>query len=146
MSLLAGIDLVSGRAHHLLLDRHRSREFITFLKMLIEDHPKHTRFRIVLDNHSAHVSKETQLYLKSVPNRFEFVFTPKHASWLNLVEVFFSAMSRTVLRSLRVKSKNDLKSRIEQYFTEINRSPVIYTWTYKLGRQVQPMEQLGKAA
>jgi transposase len=136
MSLMAAIDLVSGRAHHHLVDRHRSREFIAFLQNLIETYPPKTRFRIVLDNHSAHVSAEVRKYLATVPNRFHFVFTPKHASWLNLIEVFFSKMARTVLRSLRVDSKKELRQRIRKYFREVNSCPVVFTWKYLLNQTV----------
>lgn len=132
MSLMAAIDLVSGRAHHHLVNRHRSREFIAFLQKLIDTHPAKTKFRVVLDNHSAHVSAEVRTYLAAVPNRFEFVFTPKHASWLNLIEVFFSKMARTVLRGLRVDSKTELRQRIHKYFREVNGRPVVFTWKYML--------------
>jgi len=79
-----------------------------------------------------HVSKETRKYLASVPNRFEFIFTPKHGSWLNLIEVFFSKLSRVMLRGLRVDSLDELKTRLEQYFEEINQTPVIFRWKYGL--------------
>lgn len=132
MSLMAAIDLVSGCARHQLVDRHRSREFVAFLQQLIDAYPPRTKFRIVLDNHSAHMSAEVREYLATVPNRFEFVFTPKHASWLNLIEVFFSKMARTVLRGLRVESKTELRRRIRKYFKEVNRCPVVFTWKYML--------------
>jgi len=137
MSLMAAIDLVSGRAHHCLVNRHRSLEFIAFLKKLIRSYPPRTRFRIVLDNHSAHMSAEVRKYLATVPNRFQFVFTPKHASWLNLIEVFFSKMARTVLRGLRVDSKKELAQRIRKYFREVNRRPVIFSWKYMLDQTAQ---------
>jgi transposase len=64
--------------------------------------------------------------------RFTFVFTPKHGSWLNLVEGFFSKMARSVLRHIRVASKEELKARILAYLDDLNRTPVIHTWTYKI--------------
>jgi len=137
MSLLAGIDLVTGKVHHHLRNRHRSREFVAFLKHLIASHPPQTRFRIVMDNHSAHISKETMEFLATVPNRFEFVFTPKHASWLNLIEVFFSKMARSVLRHLRVDSKEELRRRIRNYFAGVNRDPVPFTWKYMITKDRQ---------
>ncbi|MBZ0185001.1 MAG: transposase [Candidatus Obscuribacterales bacterium] len=115
-----------------LVDRHRSRMFVAFLRQLIDGYPLRTKFRIVLDNHSAHMSAEVRKYLATVPNRFEFVFTPKHASWLNLIEVFFSKMARTVLRGLRVNSKTELRQRIRKYFKEVNRCPVVFIWKYML--------------
>ena len=132
MSLMAGIDLVSGHVHGLVVPRHRSREFIQFLKQLDSYYPAEATIRIILDNHSAHTSKETRKYLATAPNRFDFVFTPKHGSWLNLIETFFSKMSRTVLRGIRVTSKDELKERIEQYLGEINQDPVIFRWQYGL--------------
>jgi transposase len=132
MSLLAGIDLVTGKAHHLLCDRHRSQEFVKFLRLLDARYAKEMKIRIILDNHSAHISKETQKYLATVPNRFIFTFTPKHASWLNLIEAFFAKMAKTVLRSIRVSSKIELKQRIKKYFKEENSDPVVFEWKYML--------------
>ena len=59
VSLLAGIDLLTGQVHALVRDRHRSREFIEFLKLLDTAYPAHTAIKLILDNHSAHISKET---------------------------------------------------------------------------------------
>ena len=64
--------------------------------------------------------------------RFSFVFTPKHGSWLNLVEGFFSKMARSVLRRIRVASKAELKQRIMAYLDDLNRQPVVHTWSYKI--------------
>ena len=113
VSLLAGIDLLTGQTHALVKDRHRSREFIEFLKLLDASYPAHTAIKLILDNHSAHISKETKAWLAEQPaGRFEFIFTPKHGSWLNLVEGFFSKLARSVLRHIRVASKKELKDRI----------------------------------
>lgn len=132
MTLMAGLDLVTGHIHNTIVDRHRSREFVDFLKQLDQHYPPVVKIRVILDNHSAHVSKETRAYLAKVPNRFEFIFTPKHGSWLNLVESFFSKVARTLLRGIRVESKHELKTRIQQYIDRLNEDPVIYRWTYKL--------------
>jgi transposase len=133
VSLLAGIDLITGKVHALVKDRHRSREFIEFLQLLDADYPSHTAIKIILDNHSAHVSKETKAWLAKQPEgRFEFTFTPKHGSWLNLVEGFFSKLARSVLRHIRVASKKELKDRIMAAMVEFNQHPVVHTWSYKL--------------
>ena len=113
VSLLAGIDLLTGQVHALVKDRHRSREFIEFLQLLDAAYPAHTAIKLILDNHSAHISRETKAWLASQPvGRFEFIFTPKHGSWLNLVEGFFSKLARSVLRHIRVASQQELKDRI----------------------------------
>jgi transposase len=129
-SLLAGIDLLTGKVHALVKDRHRSREFIEFLKLLDKAYPTHTAIKLILDNHSAHISKETKAGSPNSPaGRFEFTFTPKHGSWLNLVEGFFSKLARSALRHIRVVSKQELKDRI---MAAINQHPVVHTWSYKL--------------
>jgi transposase len=133
LSLLAGIDLLTGKVHAIVRDRHRSREFIEFLKLLDAAYPRQTAIKLILDNHSAHISRETRTWLAARPAaRFEFTFTPKHGSWLNLVEGFFSKFARSVLRHIRVTSKQELKERIMAGIADVNRHPVIHTWSYRL--------------
>ena len=133
VSLLAGVDLLTGQIHALVKDRHRSREFIEFLKLIDAAYPAHTAIKLILDNHSAHISKETKAWLADQPiGRFEFTFTPKHGSWLNLVEGFFSKLARSVLRHIRVASKQELKDRIMAAMDHFNHDPVVHTWSYKL--------------
>ena len=133
VSLLAGIDLVSGKVHALVRDRHRSREFVELLQMLDAAYPPQTAIKLIFDNHSAHVSKETMTWLANKPaGRFQFTFTPKHGSWLNLVQGFFSKLTRSVLRHIRVTSKQELKERIMAAMDHFNRDPVVHTWSYKL--------------
>ena len=135
VSLLAGIDLLTGQVHALVKDRHRSCEFVEFLKLIDAAYPTHTAIKLILDNHSAHISKETRAWLADQPaGRFEFVFTPKHGSWLNLIEGFFSKLARSVLRYIRVESKQELKDRIMAAMDEFNRHPVVHTWSYKLDK------------
>ena len=132
LSLLAGIDLLTGEAVPLVSDTHKSSDYVEFLKILDAKYPEGDLVRIVLDNVSVHTSAETRRYLKTVPGRFEFVFTPKHGSWLNLVEGFFSKMTRQMLRGIRVSSKDELKERIYRYFDEVNAEPVVYRWKWNL--------------
>ena len=132
VSLLAGMDLHTGRIVEIVSDTHTSADFIAFLKKLDGAYPEHQKIRLVLDNHSAHVSKETRSYLDTAPQRFVFVFTPTHGSWLNLIENQFSKMTRTMLRGIRVASKQELIDRIHLYFDEINAAPVIFRWKYKM--------------
>jgi transposase len=135
VSLLAGIDLLTGKVHALVRDRHRSREFIEFLKLIDAAYPTHTAIKLILDNHSAHISKETKAWLAEQPaGRFEFTFTPKHGSWLNLIEGFFSKLTRSVLRHIRVVSKQELKDRIVAAMDYFNRDPVVHTWPYNLDK------------
>ena len=57
--------------------------------------------------------------------------TAKHGSWLNLVEVFFAKMTRTILRGIRVASKAELKARIMRYLQDLNADPVVFRWRCK---------------
>ena len=132
LSLLAAIDLQTGEAIPLVKDRHSSSEYIEFLKLLDDKYQKGDKIRIVLDNLKVHTSEATRKYLATVPGRFEFVFTPKHGSWLNMVEGFFSKMTRQMLKGIRVKSKEELTNRIYNYFAEINEEPIVFHWKYKL--------------
>jgi transposase len=133
VSLMAGIDLLTGTVHGLPVDRHRSREFIQFLQLVDRAYPTTATIRMILDNHSAHISKETRAYLASVPNRFDFVFTPKHGSWLNIIETFFAKMAHTFLRGIRVESKQELKDRMRTYLDEVNAEPVVFRWRWTSG-------------
>lgn len=128
LSILASLDLQDGHVVARVEERHRSREFVALLKDLDAYYPPGMTIRIILDNHSAHISKETHAYLATRPNRFQYVHTPKHGSWLNLVETLFGKMAHTFLRQIRVKSKADLKERILLGIAEINAAPVAHRW------------------
>ena len=127
-SILAGLDLQDGHVIARVERRHRSREFIALLKDLDAHYPTDAVIRLVLDNHSAHISKETRAYLATRPNRFCYVHTPTHGSSLNLVETLFGKMAHTFLRGMRVASWEELKERILKGITEINVAPVVHRW------------------
>lgn len=132
VTLMAAIDLHTGIIIPLVKDRHRSAEFIEFLKQVDSEYPKDWEIRIILDNHSAHKSKETIKYLLTRPRRFEMVFTPTHGSWLNMIEMFFSKVARGFLRDIRVQSKKELVERIYLGIEEINKEPIVFRWKYKM--------------
>ncbi len=127
-SILAALDLHTGHVTARVERRHRSREFIALLKDVDAYYPPDSTIRIVLDNHSAHISKETQAFLATRPNRFKYVRTPTHGSWLNIVETLFSKMARTFLRHIRVSSWEELRDRLLKGIAEINEAPVVHRW------------------
>ncbi len=127
-SILAALDLQDGHVTARVEDRHRSIEFIGLLSDLDRKYPPECTIRIILDNHSAHISKETQAFLSKHPNRFQYVLTPKHGSWLNIVETLFGKMARSFLRHIRVQSLAELKARILKGIDEINAAPVVHRW------------------
>lgn len=128
LSILASLNLHDGHVVARVEERHRSREFVALLKDLDTYYPADVMIRVILDNHSAHISKETRAYLANRPNRFKYVHTPTHGSWLNLVETLFGKMARTFLRQMRVKSRAELKERILRGIAEINAAPVVHRW------------------
>ena len=132
ISLLAAIDLLTGEAIPLVRNTHNSDDFIDFLKLLDERYAVGDTIQIILDNHSVHTSRKVKQFLSTVPGRFVFVFTPKHGSWLNMIEGFFGKMTRQMLKGIRVLSKQELVDRIYQYFDEVNETPVVYHWKYRM--------------
>ena len=132
ISLLAAIDLLTGEAIPLVRNTHNSDDFIDFLKLLDEHYAAGDTIQIILDNHSVHTSKKVKQFLSTMPGRFVFVFTPKHGSWLNMIEGFFGKMTRQMLKGIRVSSKQELVDRIYQYFDEVNETPVVYHWKYRM--------------
>lgn len=127
-SILAALDLHDGHVIGRVERRHRSREFIALLKDLDNYYPAACTIRLILDNHSAHISKETRTFLATRPNRFKYVLTPTHGSWLNIVETLFGKMARTFLRRIRVNSWEELRDRILKGIEEINADPVVHRW------------------
>ena len=132
ISLLAAIDLLTGEAIPLVRDTHKSDDFNDFLKIHNERYPQGDTIQVILDNHSVHTSKKVQQFLATIPGRFVFIFTPKHGSWLNMIEGFFGKMTRQMLRGIRVSTKQELVDRIYKYFDEVNETPVVYHWKYKM--------------
>jgi transposase len=127
-SILAALDLHHGHVIGRVERRHRSREFIALLKDLDNYYPTACTIRLILDNHSAHISQETRTFLATKPNRFKYVLTPAHGSWLNIVETLFGKMARTFLRRIRVNSWEELRDRILKGIEEINADPVVHRW------------------
>jgi transposase len=127
-SILGALDLHTGHVTARVERRHRSREFIALLEDLDNFYAKDCTLRLILDNHSAHISKETQRFLATRPNRFKYVLTPTHGSWLNLVETLWGKMARTFLRHIRVQSWGELRERILKGIAEINAQPVVHRW------------------
>src|SRR5205085_843874 len=127
-SIMAALDLLDSHVTARVEERDRSVDFIALLMDLDTYYPPECWIRVIMDNHSSHISKETRAYLASRPNRFKYVLTPTHGSWLNIVETLFGKMTRTFLRGIRVKSREELKERILLGIAEINAMPVVHRW------------------
>ena len=132
LSLLAAIDLLTGVAVPMVSDTHKSSDFVAFLRKLDGSYPKGDVIRLILDNHSSHVSAETQAYPDTVPGRFTFVLAPTHGSWPDLVGSLFGKLARQMPGGIRVSGKKELEERILLYFDEVNEVPVPHRWTWGL--------------
>jgi len=127
-SILASLDLFDGHVIARVEERHRSIEFIGLPIDLDAYYPPACTIGLILHNHSAHISKETRTFPATRPNRFKYVLTPTHGSWLNIVETLFGKMTRTFLRHIRVRSREELRERILKGIDEFNQAPVVHRW------------------
>ena len=132
LTLMAGIDLLTGHVHALVQERHRSREFIEFLQLLDAAYPADTAIEVILDNHSAHVSRETTNWLAAQPiGRFTSP-SRRPTGHGSISSGFFSKLARSVLRHIRGRSKDELNKRLTALIADINNDPVVHTWRYKI--------------
>ena len=96
-------------------------------------YPADTAIEVILDNHSAHVSRETTSWLAAQPiGRFTFTFTPTHGSWLQSHRRLLSKLARSVLRHIRVDLQTRTQERLMAFIDDVNRQPVVHTWRYKI--------------
>lgn len=129
-SLLAALEVHQGNIHGKCEERHTHQEFLSFLKYLERTYRKKDReIHIICDNFSAHRHSKVKEWVSSKKNVFVH-FTPTHASWLNQIEIWFSIMSRKVLKQGIFKSIKDLVKKIEQFITNYNMTAKPFAWTY----------------
>ena len=129
LSILASLDLHDGHVVARVEERHRSREFVALLKDLDAYYPAGVTIRMILDNHSAHISKETRAYLGDPTQPLSSMFT--HPSMVPGSTWWRRSLGRwrtPFLRQIRVKSKAELKERILLGIAEINAAPVVHRW------------------
>lgn len=118
VSLLAGLALLEGTVHGLVRERHARHEFVEFLQLVHAHYPAGMTIYIILDNHPIHSSKDPMRYLATLPKgRFQFIFIK---------------LALQALGYLRVRSKQELIARIEQWLQEINQEPVVFRWKWNL--------------
>ncbi|MBM7509636.1 hypothetical protein JOE61_003450 [Nocardioides salarius] len=134
-TLFAALDIATGNVTGALKTRHRHEEFLAFLKQ-IEKTYRHVRdddgdpveLHLVMDNYAAHKHKNVRAWLEENP-RFKVHFTPTHASWMNLVEVFFSIVERQAIRRGVFKSVQDLNAKIRAFLDGWNDRCHPFVWT-----------------
>src|SRR5262249_1413279 len=129
VSLMAALNVGTGQVHGKITQRNNSEPFIGFLTELDQQVPAHLNIHLVLDNGSSHTSKVTRAWLAAHP-RFRVTYTPKHASWLNMVEIFFSILTRRMLRRGEFSSREHLANKILTFITHYSRSAKPFRWRY----------------
>lgn len=129
VSLMAAMNVTTGTVHPKIITRNDSDTFIEFLTELAATVPPTLKIHLILDNGSSHTSKQTRKWLAEHP-RFTVTYTPCHASWLNMIEIFFSILTRRVLRRGDFASRDDLITKITTFITTYNRTAKPFRWTY----------------
>jgi transposase len=129
VSIIAALHVHTGQVLTQTITRNDSTTFIAFLAMLDQHVDPSLTIHLVLDNGSSHTSKATRRWLAAHP-RFQTHFTPKHASWLDQAELFFSILTRRLLRRGEFTSRQDLADKIENFVIVYNRTAKPYRWTY----------------
>jgi transposase len=127
-TLFAALDVATGEVLHECMPRHRHQEFLRFLRKIERAVPAGLDIHVILDNYATHKHPTVRTWLANHP-RVRFHFTPTSASWLNLVERFFSELTTRQLKRLAVTSVSQLIDVITRYIDTRNENPIPFAWT-----------------
>jgi transposase len=126
-TLFAALEVATGKVTDACYDRHRHQEFLKFLKQVAKAHPK-VELHVVADNYATHKHPAVKAWLAKNP-RITMHFTPTSGSWLNLVECFFSIITRQAIHRGTFTSVKDLIAAIETYIDTWNERCGAFIWT-----------------
>jgi transposase len=129
VSIIAAMEVATGQVWAERIRRNDSATFIVFLRRLEQAIDPKLKIHLVLDNGSSHTSKATKAWLQAHP-RFSVTYTPKHASWLNMVELWFSVLTRRLLRRGDFSSREDLENKITEFTVRYNTTAKPFAWKY----------------
>jgi transposase len=127
--LMAALDVHTGEVLATDAARNDAASFIGFLEQIEAAVPTELEVHLVMDNGGSHIARVTKAWLADHP-RFVVHHTPRHASWLNQVELFFSILTRRLLRYGEFGSRDDLVTKIMRFITEHNHTARPFRWTY----------------
>jgi transposase len=126
-SLYAALEIATGQVTGACHERHTHREFLSFLNQLLRSYPRRP-LHVVLDNSSTHTTSEVKAWLER-HRRVHFHFTPKGASWMNLVEAWFSILTRQQVRRGVYRDVPELVTAITTFIASYNQRAKPFTWT-----------------
>lgn len=129
LSLYAALDVKTGHVQGMTANRHTSKEFVAFLEGLVARTGWANEIHVVLDNLSAHKTKDVERFLAEHP-QVRFHFTPTYSSWLNQVELWFAKIQRDVIRRGVFTSVADLGNKLRKYIRAYSKSAKPFRWTY----------------
>ena len=129
ISIIAAMNVTTGEVITERIEKNDSATFIAFLAMLHQMIPPQLRIRLIMDNGSSHTSAATRAWLAAHP-RFQVTYTPKHASWLNMIEQWFGVLTRRLLRRGDFASRDDLEAKIIAFTMRHNKNARPYRWSY----------------
>jgi transposase len=130
--ILAAMNVTTGQVVAERIARNDSATFTAFLGMLHQMIPPHLRIHLICDNGSSHTSAATRAWLAAHP-RFCVTYTPKHASWLNMIEQWFGVLTRRLLRRGDFASRDELEAKITAFTIRHNKNARPYRWSYDAG-------------
>jgi len=128
-NLFAALEVRSGQVSGMTSQTRNRFDFLAFLDQLDSEIPDDQRIIAILDNLSTHKTQEVSDWLAKHP-RWQLVFTPKHASWLNQVEIFFSILARRLLKHGAFTSPDDLATQMLTFVEHYNLTATPFAWTY----------------
>jgi transposase len=140
-ALFAALEAATGKVTGACYPQHRHQEFLQFLRQVARAYPRR-KLHIVCDNYGTHNHPDVRAWLARHP-RITLHFTPTSGSWLNLVEVFFSIITRQAIRRGSFTSVKDLIAAIEDFIDGWNDRCHPFTWT-KTADEILPKCRPGK--
>ena len=127
-TLFAALNVATGRVIGQCMKRHRHQEWLKFLRTIDRNSPQGLDLHLIADNYATHKHAKVKAWLKRHP-RFHMHFTPTSASWLNMIEGWFSVLTRKALTNTSFHSITQLEARIAHWASHWNRNPEPFVWT-----------------
>lgn len=140
-TLFAALNVVTGKVIGSCQGSHKAADYIDFLKLLDRKAPKGKSLHVIVDNLSAHKTKEVNEYIESKNGRFVIHFTPTHSSWLNLVERWFAEITNKRIRRGSWTTIRELEKAILDFIHVWNESKRRFVWTKTASEIIDSIER-----